>query len=88
MVEYEKPKVRYKFREKFEMSELVSKLSSYGEVEIIKDQGVRFIPRDPDWPEAYFYLDGSIDVITEEHFEDEIESFIDTVAYILGVDIE
>lgn len=79
---------KYRIREKFETTEIICKLQPYGEVEEDeKEKCYRFVPKDPDWPEAYIYGDGRVMVISEKHFADEIETFIRDLVDILGMEV-
>lgn len=79
--------VSYKVREKFEGKEILAKLEMYGEVQTADADCYLFSPKNPDWPKAYVYEDGRIFVLTENHFSDEIEEFIQTLSDILGMEI-
>ena len=79
--------VSLRIREKFEMSEVVSKLASYGDVRRDDESCYRFSPKNPDWPEACIYEDGRVFVIAESHFADEIAEFAKNLGEILGMEI-
>jgi hypothetical protein len=79
--------ISFQVRERFEFSELLSKLISYGDIRKESEDCFRFYPKNPDWPETCFYEDGKLYVITENHFMDEIEEFVTMLSEILGVEI-
>lgn len=77
----------FRIREKFECSEIMSKLASYGEIRLESGKCMRFVPKNPDWPEAAFYEDGRLFVLSESHFADEISEFVRNLGEILGMEI-
>lgn len=77
----------YKVREKFEGREMLSKLAMYGEVHEADGDCHLFTPTNPDWPKAYIYEDGRIYVLTENHFQDEIDDFVKNISDVLGMEI-
>ena len=79
--------VSFRIRERFEFSEIISKLASYGDIRFEDDNCYKFLPKNPDWPEACFYEDGRLFVIAESHFADEIEEFVRNISEILGMEI-
>lgn len=79
--------VPFKIREHFEFSEMISKLSSYGDLRKDEEDCYIFSPKNPDWPEVCIYDDGRLFVIAESHFSDEIDDFIKTLSEILGMEI-
>jgi hypothetical protein len=80
--------VNYRIRQSFELTEMLSKLSSYGDIRVEGESCFRFLPKNPDWPESCIYEDGRIFIIAENHFADEIDQYITELSDIIGMEIE
>lgn len=77
----------YRIREKFESREIFNKLSTFGQMRQVDQNCYRFIPQNPDWPNALIYGDGRIYVLKEKHFNEEIETFVHELSELIGMEI-